>query len=79
MLGVLDHLTNSQTFVRQSEGAKIGSLPTPYQLGLLLDVLDGKLMSLWRGLNYSFWRRSQKFNIALRLGFMVLVVAFILR
>lgn len=60
------HLAN--IYLVQSEEAEsvaVGgrSLPTPYQLGLLLDMLDGKVTALWNVLNYCFWKKRERLNV----------------
>jgi len=64
---------------RQSQNSENGTLPTPYQLGLLLEALDAKLTSLWDGLMYLSWKRRERMNAVVRLAYTLLLVAFTLR
>lgn len=66
-------------FKRQSEVGNTEALPTPYQLGLLIEAFDGKLTSLWDGLCYLFWRRREKLNVLLRRAFGIFIVSLLLR
>lgn len=68
-------------FIMQSnDGETHHLLPTPYQLGLLLGTLDGKLMSLWDGLRYSFWKQKDgvRMNVLLRHAITLLAITSIL-
>jgi len=60
------HLAN--IYLKQSKKAEnfamgARSLPTPYQLGLLLDMLDGKITAIWNVLNYYFWKKRERLNV----------------
>ena len=50
---------------KKAENCVIGarSLPTPYQLGLLLDMLDGKITAVWNVMNYYFWKKRERLNV----------------
>jgi hypothetical protein len=46
----------SQQFLKHSKTRSVQRLPTPYQFALLIECLNGNVMSLWRWLRYS-WSR----------------------
>ena len=69
----------AKTIKHQSEKGDFDGLPTPYQLAILIETLDGKLTSLWNGLTYCAWKRRANINILLRLAFTFLVLALILK
>jgi len=61
------HLANKfldQSKKAQSHDVGIRSLPTPYQLGLLLDMLDGKIMAIWNVSNYFLWKQRERLSVS---------------
>ena len=50
----------SRSHLVQSTAADGSSLPTPYQLSLLVGMLGGGLGSLWQYILYHFWRRKSR-------------------
>ena len=65
--------------LRQSELGQVEQLLTPYQLSLLLETLDAKLMSLWTGCSYFFWKGRLRASKVLRLPVALLFAALTLR
>ena len=65
--------------LRQSEIGQSEKCPTPYQLGLLLEALDAKLMSVWNGFSYFFWKERLGSTKVLRLTIALLSAALALR
>lgn len=62
-----------------SEDGRTRSLPTPYQLGLLLQFFDAKPQSLKAGLQYLVWKRRNCTSGPLRFGVTVLAITLTLR
>jgi hypothetical protein len=50
-------------------------LPTPFQLGILLETLTGSIMSLWNFIRYRRWEHKQSIASVLRSALVVLVVS----
>jgi hypothetical protein len=50
-------------------------LPTPFQLGLLLETLTGSIMSLWNFIRYRRWEHKHSIASLLRSALTVLVVS----
>lgn len=65
--------------LKECKSTSQGHLPTPYQLGLLLESFQGGPMALWNGLNYVLWKRRNKLNPMLRLTFSGLTIGLLLR
>jgi hypothetical protein len=59
---------------------KTEDLPTPYQFGLVLSTLEGRVVSLWNFTRYWRLKRKDVFNTPVKFfPFMVLTVTVILR
>jgi len=56
-LMVLLSFSISRYLLDTSELGKRNALPTPYQLGLLLKILNGEIGGLWDWIKYSLWWR----------------------
>ncbi len=61
--------------LKEKSSAAIPDLPTPFQLSLLLESLNGSIMSVWRLLGYRRWRHKQPVASLVRSSFIILVVA----
>lgn len=62
-----------------AERERSGHLPTPYQLGLLLEVLAAKPTSIWTVLGYLAWKRRSKLPGFLRFAIVLFLTAVALR
>lgn len=60
------------------KGDRIAHLPTPYQFGLLIEVLNSQLVSLWDLICYSRWKKIA-LGPVLRMSVFSLVLALFLR
>jgi len=50
----------SRALLGRSHNRDVKRLPTPYQLTLLVDLLRGEIMSIWRGLRYLLtWEKTR--------------------
>ena len=50
----------ARRFLRTSQAGQEHSLPTPYQLGLYLQILTGGVSSLWQWIKYRSWSKREK-------------------
>ena len=53
----------AQSLAKKSDNEDVSRLPSPFQVGLLIDVLDGKIITLWSGLRYIFGPRDKKVGV----------------
>lgn len=57
----------SQRMLKLSEDVQYQNLPTPYQLVLLIKILDGGISALWQWIKYTFrWRTVSIVNTSAR-------------
>lgn len=64
-----------------SEASQRGNkdeLPSPYQFGLLLELLGGNVGSLWSWIRYRRWRTKERTTSSLRVSFYGLVFVTVL-
>ena len=50
----------ARRFLRTSQAGREQSLPTPYQLGLYLQLLNGGIGSLWQWIKYRGWSKRER-------------------
>ena len=50
----------ARRFLRTSQAGQDQSLPTPYQLGLYLQLLNGGVGSLWQWIKYRGWSKRER-------------------
>ena len=50
----------ARRFLRSSQADQENDLPTPYQLGLYLQILTGGVGSLWLWIKYRFWSKRER-------------------
>ena len=50
----------ARRFLRTSQTGQEQSLPTPYQLGLYLQILTGGVGSLWQWIKYRGWSKRER-------------------
>lgn len=69
----------SRKLLNKAEKDEVSKLPTPYQLGLLLETFDAQLLSLWDVISYWPWKTRRPFSSMLRLAASLLAITTVLR
>jgi len=69
----------ARTYVRKSTGGSLDSLPTVYQLRLIIGLLGGGFGALWSWIQYCFWPNRSKQTMLLWLAALSFSGAGILR
>lgn len=69
----------AKSYLSRSNAASTESLPTPYQLRLILDLVGGGFGSLWTWIQYCFWRHRSRQPRLLWVAALSLLGASVLR